>query len=397
MRRTLRCAPALDGAPTGAPVFGLIAAVAAALLASPLPASAAPQPKAPGKICIEGNAPSCAVTVTPTPTPANGIKWHPGHYMMIRGRHKSVATELAAIDQTKGDPTVKGVLLDWFWNELEGDKGVYNFAVIDTYLKEARSAGKQMIIRVKNRAFGGHGGAVVPQYLMSGAGYNGGQVDMASGTVARIWEAPVMDRLIALHQALAARYDSDPNVEGISTDETAIGFGGAYKAPSSYSGDTLLTQLERYIAANRSAWSHSNVFAENNYLGSNSQMEEFIKFCQANRAIIGGPDVVPGRALQADQIMRGELGSGTDYRGTIAIKAEIQASSLGVRWTLLPVDLFANAVTQDRANFVFWDRNDYAGGAEQRWLTGILPFIHSVNGASVATCPSSWQNSCTVN
>jgi len=40
---------------------------------------------------------------------------------------------------------------------------------------------------------------------------------MANGVVARIWDAPVMDRYIALIQALAQRYDSNPYVEGIST------------------------------------------------------------------------------------------------------------------------------------------------------------------------------------
>ncbi len=354
----------------------------------PVLASAAPKPNPPARLCIASDCVSNS----------GAIKWHPGHYMMLRGSHKNVSGELAAIDALKNEPTIAGVLVDFKWNALESSKGVYDFSLIDRYVNEVKSlkAGKHLIIRVENRGFGGFTGVAVPGYLMTDPVYLGGQVPMAAGVVARIWDSPVMDRLIALHQALGAKYDSDPTVEGISTSETAIGWSPAHPAPSTYSTSALLTQLKRFIAAERASWPQSDVFCESNYLGANTDMEAFVKSCGDDRSVIGGPDVVPGRNLQADNVVRGDTG-GVDYRGVIAIKAEVQFSELGIRWTFLPADLYALAVTTNRANYMFWDRNGTYGGPEERWDTGVLPFIRSVKGHTVTDCPSSWNGACNTN
>jgi hypothetical protein len=290
-------------------------------------------------------------------------------------------------------------LRDWEWRDIEPSKGVYDFSEIDNYLKAVKSlpTNKRFIIRVENRIFVTHQGNAVPDYMLKDPTYHGGQVPMANGVVARLWEAPVMDRLIALHQALAARYDAEPLVEGLSTSETAIGFSSEYPAPSTFSTGALLEQLERLIAASRSAWSHSNVFADTNYLGHDAQMEAFIVYCLSQQAVIGGPDVVPDRALQSDQIMRGELGAAMDYRGAVAIKAEVQASELGLHWNFMPSALYAQAYTINRSNYILWDRNDYYGDANQKWTTGILPFIRSVNGQTVTSCPTSFHGRCITN
>ena len=66
----------------------------------------------------------------------------------------------------------------------------------------------------------------IPDYLLSDPAYNGGIYVKPNnkGVIARIWEKPVMDRLIALHKALAARFDKEPYVEGIVLAETSPGF-----------------------------------------------------------------------------------------------------------------------------------------------------------------------------
>ncbi|MFL6604115.1 MAG: hypothetical protein ACJ8R9_22685 [Steroidobacteraceae bacterium] len=355
-----------------------------------LAGAATVRPNPPAKLCIDAK--NCVGATDPS----SGIKWHPGHYMMLRGSHKYVPGELAAIAALKGEASVKGVLVDFKWSTLETGKGVYDFSMVDQYLNQTKAAGKRFIIRVENRGFGGTTGIVTPSYLRTESVYLGGQVPMASGVVARIWDAPVMDRLIALHKALAAKYDSDPSVEGISTSETAIGWSAANPAPSTYSATALLTQLQRLVSAERDTWSRSNVFCETNYLGSDTQMEALVKSCGDEKAFVGGPDVVPGRNLQADNVVRGDTGA-VDYRGVIAIKAEVQSSSLGVRWTLLPADLYAQAVTTNKANYMFWDRNTTYGGPAQKWDTGLLPFIRSVNGKTVADCPSSFAGACKTN
>jgi hypothetical protein len=348
-------------------------------------------PETPPPVCSD--AASCAAVAASS---ATAIKWHPGHYMSIRNGHRYDAVDLGYVSDLANEPTVTGILRDWKWRDIELSKGKYDFSQIDDFLKAVRElpTPKRFIIRIEDRAFGDQKGTAVPDYMLRDPTYAGGQVPMGSGIVARIWEPAVMDRLIALYQALAARYDADPLIEGISTSETAIGFSDAYPAPATYSTGALLEQLERLIAASRIAWAHSNVFAETNFLGSNTQMEAFIVYCANHKAVIGGPDVVPGRDLQSDQIMRGELGAARDYRGIVAIKAEVQTSSLGERWTFAPSVLYAQAYTTNRSNYILWDRNDYYGGADQRWTTGILPLIRSVKGQTVTACPASFQAKC---
>ena len=236
--------PARTLAPLCVSLLGLLTAVALA----------AARPNPPAKICVGSK---CATS----PGSSTGIKWHPGHYMSIRGQHKNVPAELSMIDQIEDEPTIRGVMVDFKWSRLETGKDVYDFSLIDTYLKEVKSlkTNKRLIIRVENRGFGSADAAVVPDYLTTDA-YNGGQIVMAHGVVARVWEKPVMDRLIALYVALAQRYDSDPQVEAISTSETAISFNSQYPAPSSYSEANLLEQLKRFFAAQRAAWPNTVVF-----------------------------------------------------------------------------------------------------------------------------------------
>jgi hypothetical protein len=355
-------------------------------------------PKAPAKICVD------ARCVTTTDSPSTGIKWHPGHYMMLRSRYRNPAAELPWIDAIGNESNIQGVLVIWLWSALETGKGQYDFSSIDQYLNRMKSLPqpKRLIIRIEERAFNTTTNTSTPSYLRTDPAYNGGEALMANGTIARTWEAPVMDRMIALYQALGKKYDADPYVEGISTEETAVGFSSAHPAPATFSNAALLTQFERLGGATRAAWPHSNVFMTTNYLGTDTQMEELIKYSVANRLAIGGPDTwgrsfvdTGTRTLQSDAIVKGIRGSATDYRGLAAIKAEVEDTEIGgYIGAFTPADLFDVAYNTLRANYMLWDRNNYAGGPAQKWDTGILPFIRSIGGKTVSDCPSSFGGAC---
>jgi hypothetical protein len=339
----------------------------------------------------------CSAPAAPPPQAAelhNGIKWHPGQYMSLRNSHKYDEANQDSIKQIGNEPAIAGVLRDWSWRDIETNKGAYDFSDIDEYLKTVASVKKHLIIRIENRVFGAQSGSAVPNYLKSDPTYQGGEIAMDNGVVARIWDAPVMDRYIALMQALAQRYDSNPNVEGISTSESAVGFSDKYPAPASYSPPALLTQLERYVAAVRQAWAHSAVFIDTNYLGTDAQMQALIDFAVDNAAVIGGPDVLPGKHIQSDQIMTGAAGNGTDYRGVVAIKSEIQMPELGLKYKFQPAELYAEAYNTNHANYMLWDRSDYFGTPAQQWASGVLPFLRTVNGKVYTNCPKSYTKGC---
>jgi hypothetical protein len=356
-------------------------------------------PRPPPQICVN------EVCTDEAAAPASGtIKWHPGHYMSIRSRHRKPEIELPFIEALGNEDVIEGVLVSWLWRAVEKSKGVYDFSSIDQYLAKLKGLPKpkRLIIRIEERGFSSPTVSSVPDYLKTDPIYNGGEVPMGNGVVARIWEPAVMDRLIALDAALAARYDGDPYVEGIGTSETAIGFNSTYPAPSSYTPAAVLTQFKRHVTAARSKWKRSQVFLSTNYLGSDAQMEELIKHAKTNYTSVGGPDVFTRswvesgkRALQSDEIVRGERGSGTDYRGVMAITSEIQATEMGgYIATFTPEELYDVSYNIMRANHILWDRNDWAGGTAQQWDTGILPYIRKVGGKVYTACPTSFQGRC---
>jgi len=377
-------------------IVRLLFSVAATTLITAGPALAASStPQASAQPCI-GDTVKCSST---SERLAGAIKWHPGHYMMIRNSHRHDAEDLEYVSLLASEPTITGILRDWTWKSVETSKGVFDFSEIDTYLRAIQNLArpKRFIIRIENRVFGAHTGSVVPDDMLRDPAYLGGEVSMGSGVVARIWEAPVMDRLIALMQALAQRYDSNPYVEGISTSETAIGFSSDYPAPVTFSNAALLVQLERYTAAARLAWRHSNVFVETNFLGSNAQMQAFTDAAVKAQAVVGGPDIVPGKPSQSEQIVQGALGTGTDYRGTVAIKSEIQSTELGQKWQFPLAQIYDIAYNINHANYILWDRNDYYGMPNVQWTTGILPFIRSIDGKANTNCPRSFASGCITN
>jgi hypothetical protein len=348
---------------------------------------AAATPKPPAKICIGSN---CATAPT-----AGGMKWHPGHYMSLRGQRKPTI-DLPAIDSISTETSLQGVLVEFRWADLETSEGKYDFSEIDTYLNriKALKTTKRLVIRLEERSFGSvspgqH--APVPEYLWTDPTFQGGDTPMSDGLVARIWVPAVMDRLIALYKALGAKYDSDPQVEGISSSETAVSFSTARPAPGGYSSTALLTQFQRLAIGARQAFPHSMVNIETNFLGSNDQMESLIKTLAENGGTAGGPDTgYDGKgASQSELIVSGQRGSGADYRGNVVVKSEVQSPDwkAGVA-DCNPAGIFATAYNTNHSNYVFWDRMTWSSDARQNWSTGILPYIRSINGKVYTGCPT---------
>ena len=151
----------------------------------------------------------------------------------------------------------------------------------------------------------------------------------------------------------------------------------------------LLAQFKRLYTASRAAWPNTSLRLAANYVGSDAQTVDLIKFCAALRCAVGGPDVIPSEDIQANSVFSGE-GGGTDYRGILPFVAEIQSPELGGHegtWT--PAQLYDHSMNGNasagingtRPQYFVWLRNTWSGGAAQQWSTGILPFIRSINGA----------------
>lgn len=338
---------------------------------------------------------TCQVVAKPTGTlpppisppvepPKLGMKWHPGHYTWLDRNNSTPeirAEHFRQIALLANEPTIKGIKLAIYWAHLEGVPGDYSagFQIIDEYLTHLSKANKQLMLSVQDRAFGNYGtnlAAYVPAYIVTGSSY--GMTKMANGITARVWQAPTTDRLIALSKALAARYDPHPNFEMYQTEETAVSVG---TGTDGYSYASHGAQIQRLMVESRKAWPTTHVRLSANFFGSDSQMLELLKFCDLIDITVGGPDVIPTQTIQANRMYEANL------LGQMVWASEIQSPSLGGhKGTFTPQQLYDSAMKQ-RPSYIVWYRNTWSGGAEQKWDTGILPFIRSISGRVVSTCP----------
>jgi len=348
-------------------------------------------------LCMEGDV-SCN---TNAPPPSGGIKWHPGHYMRLSDGD-SQNSHFAQIDDIAKEPAIRGVALRVFWYEIESSKNVYEFSKIDAYLNKIKSVNAatrrpaglpelRLVVNLHERRFNTTSqDGIVPNYLRTDPLFNGGLARTKNGYVARLWEQPVMDRLIEVWRAVSKRYDSDAYLEAITSGETTMGW-NEMTPPESYSREKMHNEWRRLITAARAAAPHTNIVLNTNMLGDDPQMQATIEHLISERAAAGGPDILPREMLQAQRIWTGTVG-GIDYRGKLPIVHSMDAAGLGGgQGDYSPLEVYEFAFNTLGVNYILWARNTWTGTDAQKWSTGILPVIRA-HPALHTKCPTSYQS-----
>lgn len=405
------------------PVSVLLRAVVSSALFGSICADAA-VPAAPPTICIDSN---CVTSPTPDIPSSGAIRFHPGHYVDYDGilyldgnLQSKKAGALAVLDEIANESTVQGVQIALTWAVLEGAKaGDYSagFALVDELVARAKLRNKKLLLSAINYQIGyfhAPGTISFPAYLMtsaygpvqsitSSAAYRVGGVVAVPGGVesnlgangqiaSAIWEAPVMDRLIALTQAYGARYKNNPYIE-IWSPLTNMAFPGVYNN-FGFSSSASSTQVQRMIKAARAAWPNTGLRLWIDYFGTDANTKTVIDAAVAADWIVGGNDVLPKEDVQADRIFNGET-FGTDHRGVVPWVSQVAHPELcGKEGTFTPSQLYNHAMQGNlsagmrpmRPQYFIWIRNTWncSEGGPQRWSTGILPFIRSINGSVVS-------------
>jgi hypothetical protein len=310
---------------------------------------------------------------------AQGTKWHPGHYMMTE-RTATLEEQLFEINQLTNTGSIDGVLVSVWWHALEPEFNQYDFSLIDTYLAELRrlNTSKHLFVRIMDRTFGtADVSNVVPDYLRADPIYNGGIIATRTGSVVRLWETAVMDRLVSVHRALAQRYDSDPLFEGVFTEETTLSLPPVDSPdfPPGYSDDLLAAQYVRFMKAVKPAMPTSNLFLNANWLGLPQTMSDLIQEIRNAGAGAGGANVRPGRPTLGQRVLMGEYGA--DYRLELPIANGVETSELGGTYDFTPQQIGTYAYQTLQTHYLFWVRNTWEGRPDQQWFTGILPYLQT--------------------
>jgi hypothetical protein len=195
---------------------------------------------------------------------------------------------------------VKGLVLRYYWNELEPTGGSSPSRFVwtrpDKEIAQCQALGVQLVMLIVVKTFDGTNPA--PADLTSYATYFN-TPPIPDGYMMWRWDPTVLARFKQLVDAIGARYDAHPNFAGIATQETSTS-GVANGGYTSAGYVAALKAESDYIAA---ASPSSRHFAYQNFIEgvSNSAgtalLADYAAHIQPNGAIFGGPDLVMGGAI----------------------------------------------------------------------------------------------------
>jgi hypothetical protein len=190
-----------------------------------------------------------------------------------------------------------------------------------------------------------------------------------------LYYQPVMDRLIALVQALGKHLDPDPSVEAVAFMEDATIAQSASKLGSvdpHYSDSEWQNQLQRMLTAATAAFPHTSVVMDNSYFNSSKYGVALTQWMVGNRITLGAPDSWGQTALSAfgtgyqndglETYFGAPSFGGVDLKSKMAVMMAIESPEIsgnyfrkyGGPWT--PLDI-VNALNQTYfASHAFWTR-----------------------------------------
>ena len=223
----------------------------------------------------------------------NEVKWHPGHYYILFHNGKSSDSYMNTVyGELERTPALRGIQARFSWSELETAKGVYNFALIDKLLAQLSARKKRLFVHIGIKSFSPDESSI-PNYLKTPE-YEGGEfiyvkynTSIPKGKYAKLWNAKVRDRLVALYIALGKRYNSHPYFEGTTMNETA--WGAAMPRLTTEQENTFFDNLAIVHQKMRAAFPNSVNFQYLNF--PRSQLSELISKFKQSRTGIGCPDV----------------------------------------------------------------------------------------------------------
>ena len=284
--------------------------------------TASTQPNPPPQICVNGKCATATAAPTPSPAGSGQIKWHPGHYMASYGivyAGQSPSFMQWEMNDLNNQDAILGFRMSITWGAMETAQGNYDFSAIDTVLAKLKTAynkPKQLVIMLWDyapSALGQNDSRVFPTYIQQNSIYGASPVPGSYGWWGKnsngastgqyapaLYYQPVMDRFIALVQALGKHLDGDPNVEAIFIQEGATVTQSASEEGSSdphYSDGAWLTQLERLLSAATAAFPHTNVIMANSWMQTPSPTVALQQWMAANRIAAGSADTIGQSAL----------------------------------------------------------------------------------------------------
>lgn len=323
----------------------------------------------------------------------NVTKWNPGHYVQFGSNANDFVID-AALKETAGMPFVKGIMIRASWWQLEKGKGNYDFSRIDRYLAKAKAKNKRLFLMVGTKTFDGD--KAVPDYLRtsqySGGAFRIGTIKGTYGENMALHDDDVRDRLIALMQALANRYNKDNNFEGVTFNETA--WGKMANPLSEGQQKQFFSNLAKVNTATRAAFSNTVVLQFINYPAD--LVPALFENMKDKGVGMGGPDVF----IDDPDLERSAYVFNPKAKGVIPIGMKVESDSYnavehGGKYTQVDVrKLYSFARDRLYSNYVFWNRytDKHNPWADVLQMFKGETFPANVAGGLNAACPSTFAS-----
>jgi len=309
------------------------------------------------------------LNVLATTTDPTAVKWHPGHYYTtIKWGNNDSAYFSQVYSEIAATPALRGIQMRYFWSELEKSKGVYDFSSIDKRLAELSARNKRLVIQVQTKSFEPTWN-LVPNYLKTAA-YENGQFAFSSygettikGYNIKLWNPQVRDRLIALFEAMGARYNSHPNFEGIGMIESAMG--QPIEPISSTQADEFFANMIQVNQKMRLFFPNTMTIQEVNY--PRPILNTLVTQLKDMGATLSSPDTFPDEKdlnIKATQYNpnQGIYNYYSDFSGMMAMAPTVMRKNYentrndgtGTVPTISEILAFARDTLH--ANYIFWSR-----------------------------------------
>jgi hypothetical protein len=192
-----------------------------------------------------------------------------------------------------------GAQIMYSWNQLEPEKGKYDFSIIREDYEYLHSHGKKLFIQFQDATFNPKY-AGIPKYLMTEE-YDRGSVqqynenDKAEGWVAKRWNRKVQERFALIMEALGKEFYG--RIEGINLQESAIGVNS--EIDPTFSPEHYLESLKINMVALKKAFPHSTTIQYANFMpgewlpgDDKGYLRSVYHFGQEIGVGLGGPDLM---------------------------------------------------------------------------------------------------------